>query len=138
MSATVKWIAVVLLVIGAALYIPGAAGFALLVAAVLIMPVKAFDKIFANPVIARLRNVLTAVLLVTAVFLAPTGGFGADALEYALTPKQSYVLNVNSMRFHLPECDGVKDIKPANRKDFTGLREELTDEGYIPCGACQP
>ena len=31
-----------------------------------------------------------------------------------------------------------KDIKEGNKKTFTGSREELIKEGYIPCGRCKP
>ena len=50
----------------------------------------------------------------------------------------SYVLNTGSMRFHLPSCSGAKDMKPDNRRDYTGSRQALLDEGYVPCGTCKP
>ena len=49
-----------------------------------------------------------------------------------------YVLNTNTKRFHLPSCHSVTDMKPKNRKDYTGTREELIDQGYKPCGECKP
>ena len=54
------------------------------------------------------------------------------------TEKKMYVLNENTKKFHTPECSGVKDIKEGNKKTFTGSREELTKEGYSPCGRCKP
>ena len=54
------------------------------------------------------------------------------------TEKKTYVLNENIKKFHTPECSGVKDIKEGNKKTFTGSREELIKEGYIPCGRCKP
>ena len=54
------------------------------------------------------------------------------------TEKKTYVLNENTKKFHTPECSGVKDIKEGNKKTFTGSREELIKEGYIPCGRCKP
>ena len=54
------------------------------------------------------------------------------------TEKKMYVLNENTKKFHTPECSGVKDIKEGNKKTFTGSREELIKEGYIPCGRCKP
>jgi DNA-entry nuclease len=54
------------------------------------------------------------------------------------TEKKMYVLNENTKKFHTPECSGVKDIKERNKKTFTGSREELIKEGYIPCGRCKP
>lgn len=52
--------------------------------------------------------------------------------------KRDYVLNVRSHKFHLPECSGANDISPKNRADFNGTRQELIDEGYSPCGKCNP
>lgn len=50
----------------------------------------------------------------------------------------SYVLNNNTMKFHKPTCKSVKDIKPENRQDFTGNRDDLIAQGYSPCGNCHP
>lgn len=49
-----------------------------------------------------------------------------------------YVLNTNSKKFHLPDCSGVGNIKPSNRQDYQGTREQLLEEGYTPCGICDP
>lgn len=49
-----------------------------------------------------------------------------------------YVLNTNSMRFHLPTCSSVDTIAAHNRQDYTGTREELLESGYTPCGVCKP
>ena len=50
----------------------------------------------------------------------------------------SYVLNTSSRKFHLPDCDSVKDIKAENREDYTGSRAALIEQGYKPCGRCNP
>lgn len=50
----------------------------------------------------------------------------------------SYILNTNSRKFHRPDCPSVEDIRPENREEFHGSREELLNEGYQPCGGCQP
>ena len=49
-----------------------------------------------------------------------------------------YVLNHNTMKFHLPSCSSVKDIYTKNRIDFTGTREEVLEAGYVPCKRCNP
>lgn len=49
-----------------------------------------------------------------------------------------YVLNTRTKKFHYAECKYVKDISQKNRKDYTGTREELINEGYVPCGNCNP
>ena len=50
----------------------------------------------------------------------------------------SYVLNVNSKKFHRPDCDSVKDISEKNKKVFNGKRQDLIDSGYEPCSSCNP
>ena len=61
---------------------------------------------------------------------------GDDAGDAA--PAQNYVLNVNSRRFHEPDCPSVADISPENRDEVYMSRDELVEMGYEPCGACRP
>ena len=49
-----------------------------------------------------------------------------------------YVINTNTGKFHRTDCSSVEDIKPENKKEYTGSREELTKQGYEPCGRCRP
>ncbi len=49
-----------------------------------------------------------------------------------------YVLNKNTKKFHYPYCSSADDIKPKNRADFTGNRDEVLDRGYVPCKRCNP
>lgn len=48
----------------------------------------------------------------------------------------TYVLNKNSMKYHLPECDSVPDISEKNREEYHGTREELEGKGYVACKKC--
>lgn len=70
------------------------------------------------------------------------GGIGSNSTQQGSTSsgstKQSYVLNTNSMKFHYPSCTSAKKISAKNRKDYTGSREELIEQGYDPCGNCHP
>jgi len=50
----------------------------------------------------------------------------------------SYILNTNSKKFHTPDCHGVQDMKAENRKEYSGTRHSLIDQGYSPCGQCNP
>lgn len=52
--------------------------------------------------------------------------------------QQHYVLNTNSKKFHLPACSSVDDMNPKNKQDYTGTREDLINQGYDPCGRCNP
>ena len=50
----------------------------------------------------------------------------------------SYVLNQNTMKFHMPDCSSVAQMKEENRVYFEGTREEVMEMGYTPCGQCEP
>ena len=50
----------------------------------------------------------------------------------------TYIVNTRSGKFHTPDCPGAADISAANRKDYSGTREELIEQGYEPCGTCRP
>ena len=52
--------------------------------------------------------------------------------------KMQYVLNNSTMKFHYPECNNVDDILTGNRSDVVADREELIEQGYSPCGRCNP
>ena len=58
------------------------------------------------------------------------------------SPKESdgcdYVLNTNTEKFHYPSCSSVEDIKPSNRQDYCGTREEVIEMGFDPCKRCNP
>lgn len=49
-----------------------------------------------------------------------------------------YVLNTNSMKFHDPNCEWAEKISNKNRREYTGDRQDLIDQGYDPCGSCHP
>lgn len=50
----------------------------------------------------------------------------------------NYVLNIGTHKFHLPDCDSVEDMKPQNKKDYSGSRQDLINQGYDPCKRCNP
>lgn len=54
------------------------------------------------------------------------------------TVAETYVLNTNSRKFHRSGCSSASQISDANRKEYTGTREELIEQGYTPCGYCKP
>ncbi len=49
-----------------------------------------------------------------------------------------YVLNTSSKKFHLSSCDSVETIADKNKLISDKSREELIEEGYKPCGKCNP
>lgn len=58
--------------------------------------------------------------------------------DAASQEKATYILNTGTKKFHHPDCDSVKQMKPKNKQKFTGTRQEAIDMGYKPCGACTP
>lgn len=61
--------------------------------------------------------------------------FFADDTEEA---EVTYVLNLNTKRFHDPSCPSVEEMSEKNRFFFYGTREEAIELGYVPCGRCKP
>lgn len=54
------------------------------------------------------------------------------------TGEQTYIVNENTKKFHLPSCSSVKDMNSGNKREFTGDRQELLNEGYSACKTCHP
>jgi len=54
------------------------------------------------------------------------------------TQTGTYILNTKSKRFHTPDCLAIEGIKDDNKEQYTGSRDKLINEGYTPCGQCNP
>lgn len=63
-----------------------------------------------------------------------TGQNGEDSSE----GQAQYILNTNTMKFHLPECGSARDIADENKKLSMDARESIIDQGYTPCKRCSP
>jgi len=50
----------------------------------------------------------------------------------------TFVLNTSSKRFHTVDCKSVNQMRESNRAYSTDSAEALIDNGYKPCGNCQP
>lgn len=50
----------------------------------------------------------------------------------------SYVLNTSTHKFHKPGCGEVNKIHAENRKDVSGNRNDIINQGYTPCKKCNP
>ena len=55
----------------------------------------------------------------------------------AVTTEVMYIGNRKSKRFHYPTCRSVTQMSEKNKIEFTS-REEAIDNGYVPCGDCNP
>lgn len=69
-----------------------------------------------------------------------TGESRAAGAESTAEPAQdeTYILNVRSKKFHRPDCASVDSMREENRETFHGSREALIEQGYAPCGSCNP
>ncbi len=69
----------------------------------------------------------------------PVGEFSdVEAGTSEMVCEQTYILNMNTKKFHLPSCSSTADIKSENRAEFYGTREELLEAGYDACKRCDP
>lgn len=50
----------------------------------------------------------------------------------------SYILNTSTKKFHKEDCASAQSINAANRKKYSGSREDLIAQGYLACGQCKP
>ncbi len=50
----------------------------------------------------------------------------------------SYVLNINTGKFHRPGCKWVGEMKAQNRKDIVTTRDKVIEKGFDPCKTCKP
>ena len=55
-----------------------------------------------------------------------------------LASEITYVVNKNTNKFHLPSCQSVEDMKEKNKQEITATRESMLEQGYTPCGRCNP
>lgn len=62
----------------------------------------------------------------------------SESAADADTESGSYILNTNTKKFHFPSCASVETIKPKNKSEYTGAREDLIAQGYSPCKRCNP
>lgn len=63
--------------------------------------------------------------------LSPIGKLNDDVI-------MDYVVNRNSGLFHKPDCTGAQSMKEENRMDVSDTRKHLIEQGYKPCGRCNP
>ena len=66
------------------------------------------------------------------------GSQAADLISGDRAAEITYVVNINTRKFHYPTCSSVSDMKEKNRQDSTKTREQLVEEGFAPCKRCNP
>lgn len=69
---------------------------------------------------------------------APSSDRQAEDGETSSADETTYILNVNTGKFRRPDCSSVDDMSARNKREYTGTRDELIDQGYEPCSRCNP
>lgn len=54
------------------------------------------------------------------------------------TQGTTYILNINTMKIHYPDCSSVDQMSEKNKKETTESIDQLTSQGYEPCKRCNP
>lgn len=67
-----------------------------------------------------------------------TTGTTATTGSIITDPTVAYMANTSTGKFHEPGCASVDDMKESNKLYFTGTRDELIADGYVPCKRCNP
>lgn len=61
-----------------------------------------------------------------------------ETTDEAEAEESSYVCNTNTMKFHRIGCSAIESMSEKNREDIVCTRDELIEQGYEPCGLCNP
>lgn len=56
----------------------------------------------------------------------------------ATTSAITYILNTNTMKFHLPSCKHANEIADHNKLLSNETRDTILEKGYVPCKICNP
>lgn len=58
--------------------------------------------------------------------------------ETVTTIKITYIVNINTGKFHYPDCPSVEQMNDNNKWEYSGDRDDLVSRGYKPCKKCEP
>ncbi len=68
-----------------------------------------------------------------------TRGDGGSDESGSTTTGMDYIANKNTKKFHYPGCRSVKQMSEKNKVFFYDVsREYMMEQGYDPCGNCDP
>ena len=154
LRAIFYWLFTLVFVLAAGFYLPHVAGFAALLTVALLVPVRRWQRLVERVVRGNAKILLTIALAVFTFGIAPAGNrtttppddlpsiatttTHTTVTTTVTTVSQTYVLNTNTRKFHRSDCRFVADITDNNRQSFDRGRDALIDDGYTPCGSCQP
>lgn len=70
--------------------------------------------------------------------------YGSSVVVTKPTPQSddssttTYIANKNTKKFHYPTCSSVGQMKEKNKKELNCSRDVAIQQGYSPCGNCNP
>lgn len=70
--------------------------------------------------------------------VAPADSSAAVTANSGTSQAQTYIINTNTKKFHYPNCSSVGQMKESNKQSYTGSRDDLIAQGYVPCKRCNP
>lgn len=84
-----------------------------------------------------LRTDLSGDIVVT---VKPDGSASCTAgtQNASVSNMVTYIVNLNSGKFHDPSCPSAADIRAENRLESNQDRDTLIAQGFHPCGRCNP
>lgn len=69
-------------------------------------------------------------------------GDNSTSGEYTTTTDENitdtYIVNLNTKKFHKPSCSSISQMSKKNKKQYKGKRSSLINNGYEPCKNCNP
>lgn len=69
-------------------------------------------------------------------------GDNSTSGEYTTTTDENitdtYIVNLNTKKFHKPSCSSISQMSEKNKKQYKGKRNSLINNGYEPCKNCNP
>ena len=62
-----------------------------------------------------------------------------EAAAEPAVPLHDYIANINTKKFHYPDCPSVNNMKEYNKKPYYDVtRDDMIAWGYVPCQKCNP
>ena len=68
----------------------------------------------------------------------PVSTEATTTCETVTTIEITYIVNINTGKFHYPDCPSVEQMNENNKWEYSGARDDLVSRGYKPCKKCEP
>jgi len=83
-----------------------------------------------------MRKVLFCSIIIIGILLSGcVGGANEKIIDNSAKTDFTYIINVKTKKFHESECYCIPTV---NGKTTHKNRDELINNGYVPCKICKP